>query len=428
MNVVLSIDAIHPPLAGIGRYAWELASRLPHCAGIDSVRYLADGRWASLPSPELSPEPVLDAATPTVTSTLTSTLASVPEPELNFKGRLRQRLERVPRAIAQQLKQIPHSLRYRIGQMPLAARAYSKLMPMMASSQLASVQNGVFHGPNYFVPKTHLPCVVSIHDLSIYRYPQWHPKARIERMQIAIPEAIERAKVILAISESTRQDILEKFQIPPERVHVTLLGVDAIYHQRSAEELQPVLSRFGLTQNAYSFFVSTIEPRKNLLNLLAAYRALPLAMRQRWPLVLAGGGGWQSEDIHDDMQRASREGWLKYLGFVEQRDLPALYAGARLFTYPSWYEGFGLPIAEAMASGVPVLTSNCSSMPEVANGAAILVESGDVSSIKLGLVQALEDDSWRQQAIQRGLQRAAELSWDACVAQTIAAYRAASVG
>jgi len=221
LNVVLSIDAIHPPLAGIGRYSWELASRLPHCPGIDSVRYLADGRWAALPCPEIQVQEIPAAN------------SAGAEPILNFKGRMRQRLEIVPRAIGQQLKQIPHSLRYRIGQIPLAARAYSKLMPMLASSQLDDVRDGIFHGPNYFVPKTHLPCVVSIHDLSIYRYPQWHPEARIARMQIAIPEAIERAKVVLAISESTRADIIEKFRIPAERVHVTLLGVDNIYHPRS---------------------------------------------------------------------------------------------------------------------------------------------------------------------------------------------------
>lgn len=403
MNIIFSIEAIHPPLAGIGRYAWELASRLPQCEGIDSVRYLSDGRWKALPAAELE------------STTAAAVGVSESAPALSIKSRLGQRLEK-----------IPHSLRHRIGQIPLAARVYSKVMPYMTSKRLSKIANGVFHGPNYFVPKTHLPSVVTFHDLSIYRYPQWHPKARIERMLAVMPDAVERAKIILAVSASARLDILEQFQISPERVHVALSGVDGSYHQRSDDELQPVLSRFGLVPNTYSFFVSTIEPRKNLLNLLSAYRSLPMAMRQRWPLVLAGGGGWQSEDIHDDIQRASREGWLKYLGFVEQRDLPALYAGARLFTYPSWYEGFGLPIAEAMASGVPVLTSNCSSMPEVAGGAAMLVEPADVTAIRLGLMQALEDETWREQAIQTGLQRAAVLSWDDCMEKTILAYRAAS--
>ena len=402
MNIIFSIEAIHPPLAGIGRYAWELASRLPQCEGIDSVRYMSDGRWKALPDPEsVSPNSATDAA---------SKLGHAPS---------------IASRLGQSIGRIPPSLRHRIGQIPLAARLYSKVMPYMVSKRLGKIANGVFHGPNYFVPKTHLPSVVTFHDLSIYRYPQWHPKARIERMLATMPEAVERAQIILAVSASARRDILEQFQIPPERVHVALSGVDRSYHQRSDDALLPVLSRFGLLANTYSFFVSTIEPRKNLLNLLAAYRGLPLAMRQQWPLVLAGGGGWQSDDIHEDIQRASREGWLKYLGFVEQRDLPALYAGARLFTYPSWYEGFGLPIAEAMASGVPVLTSNCSSMPEVAGGAAMLVEPADVPAIRLGLMQALEDETWRTQAIQAGLQRATELSWDDCMEKTILAYRAA---
>ncbi|GGX10929.1 glycosyltransferase WbpY [Undibacterium macrobrachii] len=405
MNVVLSIEAIHPPLAGIGRYAWELATRLPFQQEIEAVRYLSDGQWRDLPTPNL-----VEAVSPDVELT-----SDTDKTVLNFKGRMRKRLE-----------QFPHKLRRKIGQVPLFARAYGKFMPLLASNNLDGVKDAVFHGPNYFVPKTHLPSIVTIHDLSIYRYPQWHPKARIERMQMAIPEAIERASLILAISESTRKDIIDQFQIPAERVQVTLLGVDQIYHPRTSAQLTPVLSKFGLSMHAYSFFVSTIEPRKNLTNLIAAYRLLPIAMRQRWPLVLVGGGGWQSEDIHADIQRAVSEGWLKYLGFVDQADLPALYAGARLFTYPSWYEGFGLPIAEAMASGVPVLTSNCSSMPEVAAGAARLVEPGDVDSIREGLAQALDDDEWRELAVQRGLQRATELSWDACVRNTVAAYQSVS--
>lgn len=405
MNVVLSIEAIHPPLAGIGRYAWELATRLPLQQEVESVRYLSDGQWRDLPNPNL-----VEVASPRV-----ELASNTDKPSLNIKGRIRKRLE-----------QFPHYLRRRVGQVPLFARAYGKLMPLLASNNLDGVKDAVFHGPNYFVPKTHLPSVVTIHDLSIYRYPQWHPKARIARMQMAIPEAIERASLILAISESTRRDIIDQFQIPAERVQVTLLGVDQIYHPRTSVQLTPVLSKFGLSMNAYSFFVSTIEPRKNLTNLIAAYRLLPIAMRQRWPLVLVGGGGWQSEEIHADIQHAVSEGWLKYLGFVDQADLPALYAGARLFTYPSWYEGFGLPIVEAMASGVPVLTSNCSSMPEVAAGAAMLVEPGDIDSIREGLAQALDDVSWRELAVQRGLQRATELSWDACVRNTVAAYQSVS--
>lgn len=407
MNVVLSIEAIHPPLAGIGRYAWELATRLPLHPDIDSVRYLSDGLWRDLPNIEVQPSlapAVLSGIAPAsaLEGTAVPSLPPVPEPpKLNYKGKIRQQL----------------------GRLSIVGKVYNKLIPLIAGHQLNSVQNGIFHGPNYFAPKTRLPSVVTVHDLSIYRYPQWHPKARIDRMRVAIPEAIDRAQLVLTDSLATRLEVMQEFNLPPERVKAVLLGVDDVYQPYSEADLAPVLARFGLRPNGYSFFVSTIEPRKNLTNLLAAYRALPEHMRHYWPLVLVGGEGWQSQDIHDDIERATREGWLRYLGFVDQQFLPALYAGCRLFTYPSWYEGFGLPIAEAMASGVPVLTSDCSSMPEVADGAAMLVQPGDVDAIHQGLLQALEDDQWRHQAIVRGRQRAAELTWDACVQNTVAAYK-----
>ncbi|MFZ6680358.1 glycosyltransferase family 4 protein [Undibacterium sp. Tian12W] len=393
MNVVLSIEAIHPPLAGIGRYAWELATRLPMQTEIESVRYLSDGFWRELPRIDqpANAEATVAGQMPVVTAPARS----------SYKSRIRRQL----------------------GQLPMVARLYGKLLPILAGRQLNSVPDGIFHGPNYFVPKTRLPSVVTVHDLSIYRYPQWHPKARIDRMRIAIPEAIQRANLVLTDSMATREEVMQEFSLGPDQVRAVLLGVDEVFHPYSAEETAPILHEFGLQPDGYSFFVSTIEPRKNLLNLLAAYRALPDALRQRWPLVLVGGEGWQSEAIHDEIEKGQREGWIKYLGFVDQQLLPILYAGCRLFTYPSWYEGFGLPIAEAMASGVPVLTSNCSSMPEVAAGAAMLVDPADVNSIRDGLRQALEDEEWRSVAKARGLQRAAELTWDACVRNTVAAYQ-----
>lgn len=387
MNVVLAIEAIQQPLAGIGRYAWELATRLPRHSEITNVRYISDGLWRNLPT-----EGGLKAAP-----------ASSMGYGLNLKGKLRRHL----------------------GQLPLVSRVYGRLAPVLAARSLSRVRDAVFHGPSYFLPQTDLPSVLTLHDLSLLRFPQWHPVARVERMRRALPESVGRANLILTDSEATRQEVMREFSLSAQQVQAVLLGVDASFYPRSAAELAPALAVYGLQPYAYSLFVSTIEPRKNLSNLLAAYRSLPASLRQRWPLVLAGGAGWQSEAIHAEIARAAAEGWLKYLGFVAEADLPLLYAGCRLFTYPSWYEGFGLPIAEAMASGVPVLTSNCSSMPEVAASAAMLVEPGDVASISNGLECALEDDRWRGTAIAAGLRRAAELSWDACVQNTVLAYRQA---
>lgn len=390
MNVVLSIEAIHPPLAGIGRYAWELATRLALHAEIENIRYLSNGFWRKLPKLE---------STNQVTAGVLS--GNFVAPKLDVKSRLRQRL----------------------GRIPLVSRAYGELLPHISSYRLNEVKSGIFHGPNYFIPKTKLPSVVTVHDLSSYRYPQWHPKTRIERMRFALPQAVQRSKLVITDSLATKLEVMHEFGLSDEQVCAVPLGVDETFHPRNEHDIRSILARFGLQPDGYSLFVSTIEPRKNLINLITAYRLLPAAMRAVWPLVLVGGAGWQSEEIHAEIERAKGEGWLKYLGFVEQQLLPVFYAGCRLFTYPSWYEGFGLPIAEAMASGIPVLTSNCSSMPEVAGGAAMLVEPGDVASICQGLKQALEDDNWRETAIQRGLLRASELTWDACVQGTVAAYQ-----
>lgn len=402
MRLVLSVEAIHPPLAGIGRYAWELATRCRSHPGIESVRFISHGRWVDLPKiePQVSPASSVPAQSAPV------------EVQLNYKGRMRRRIE-----------QIPNVLRRQVRQSSFLSRAYGKVAPLLANMSLRSQRDAVFHGPNYFVPSSGLPSLVTVHDLSMYRFPQWHPKARIERILESLPQSIERSKLILTDSEAIRLEVIEQFGLPEKKVKTVLLGVDEIYHPRSEEEVRPVLEKFGLRYNAYSFFVSTIEPRKNLRNLIAAYRLLPLDVRRQYPLVLAGGRGWESDEIHADIVAAQNESWLKYLGFVEQHEMPALYAGCRLFTYPSWYEGFGLPIAEAMASGVPVVTSNNSSMPEVAGGAALLVEPADVEQISAAIHKGLDDSQWRLEAIAKGRARAAQLTWDSCVANTVDAYK-----
>lgn len=383
MNVVLAIEAINPPLAGVGRYAWELATRLPQHADVESVRYLSDGLWRALPM-------LSNNTTPSISGT-----------SLNLQARIRQGL----------------------GRSTTVAKVYGHLAPYIAKRSLRGLKDGIFHGPNYLVPETDLKKIVTIHDLSIFRYPQWHPQARVNRSRQAIPPSVLRADLVITDSLATRLEVMEEFGLPPNKVLAIPLGVDEQFHPRTQEELLPVLERLGLQQNTYTLFVSTIEPRKNLSRLLAAYRALPHPLRTHFPLVLVGDKGWQSDDIHTEIKQAKDEGWLIYLGYVEQQYLPILYAGCRLFAYPSIYEGFGLPIAEAMASGVPVLTSNRSSMPEVAGGAAMLVNPDDVDSIRSGLQQALEDEQWRSVAVAKGVQRAAELSWDTCVQNTVAAYK-----
>jgi alpha-1,3-rhamnosyl/mannosyltransferase len=188
-------------------------------------------------------------------------------------------------------------------------------------------------------------------------------------------------------------------------------------------ETNQVLQQYALEHGNYSLCVSTIEPRKKIDALLDAYSCLPHDLRRRYPLVLIGSVGWKCEALHQRIERCCAEGWVNYFGYVPEADLPVLYAGARLFVYPSNYEGFGLPVLEAMASGVPVVTSDCSSLPEVAGGAALLVDPDEVDSLADCVQRGLTDEEWRLSASSHGLNVASRFTWDRCVEETVQVYR-----
>lgn len=210
---------------------------------------------------------------------------------------------------------------------------------------------------------------------------------------------------------------------PSEKITAIPLGVSAQFAPASVTELTSCLARHGLTFKRYALCVSTLEPRKKIANLLQAYECLPARVREQYPLVLVGSSGWLSNTLHATIERLAAQGWLRYLGFVPEADLPALYAGAQAFVYPSIYEGFGLPVLEAMASGVPVVTSIFTSLPEVTQGAARLVDPDDIDALALGIHTALCDEAWRATACETGLEKARNFTWSRCVGQTIDVYR-----
>lgn len=166
-----------------------------------------------------------------------------------------------------------------------------------------------------------------------------------------------------------------------------------------------------------------MEPRKNIRGLLQAYQLLPMETRMRYPLILSGYRGWEDDVLWQLVERGTREGWIRYLGYVPDEDLPYLYAAARTFVYPSFYEGFGLPILEAMSCGVPVVCSNVTSLPEVVGDAGLVADPNDVDAISAHILQSLQDDSWREVATARGLAQAKQFSWENCTTQTINAYK-----
>ena len=379
LSLILATEGISAPLTGIGRYGLELAQGLSAHPQVDALRFFAYGRFVPPPDPSRLQGPGAPLRRGLLHSTLSGNGAAV--------------------------------------------RVYHRLMPRLSRWRLRDEGDALFHSPSYFLPPVPGASVATVHDLSHVLYPEFHPAARVAYMNLAFPDTLRRATHLITDAKSVRQELIERLGVAPGRVTAVPLGVDAAFRPRAPQELAPLLQRLGLVAQGYALCVGTIEPRKNVARLLSAYEALPMALRSDCPLVLAGAAGWRSAETHARIEKARGEGWLHYLSYVEQQDLPLLYAGARLFVYPSLYEGFGLPVLEAMASGTPVITSNLASLPEVAGDAARLVDPQDVDALAAALLAGLQDEHWRSQSRQAGLSRASQFSWSACVNATVAVYR-----
>jgi alpha-1,3-rhamnosyl/mannosyltransferase len=244
-------------------------------------------------------------------------------------------------------------------------------------------------------------------------------------MEAEVGLSVERARLLITDSQFTRAEVASYFGKPLNDIHTVPLASAQCFFPREKAQLENHLNRHGLSFQRYSLFVGTIEPRKNLFTLLDAYEQLSATLRRQWPLVLIGSEGWRSEAIHTRIARGVRAGWVRYLGFVDNNDLPLLYAGARLFVFPSLYEGFGLPVLEAMSSGVPVVCSNSSSLPEVAEGLALMCDPYDVKALSSLIERGLEDAAWRIEASSSGLAKARNYSWERCARATAEVYASA---
>jgi glycosyltransferase involved in cell wall biosynthesis len=286
-----------------------------------------------------------------------------------------------------------------------------------------SARSSIVHGPNYFLPAFADRGIITIHDLSVFRFPETHPPERIRAFEREFMRSLERASHVITDTEAVRAEVIAAFSLKPGNVTAVPLGVDASFRRPPEEHLAGDLETLGLVAGRYGLCVSTLEPRKKILELLGAWRRLPRPVRDAYPLVLCGGSGWRNEDLLQAVEQASDEGWLFHLGFVEEALLPSLYAGARLFVYPSSYEGFGLPPLEAMASGAPVLVSNIPCLAEVCGDAARYVDPDDGVAFTLALERNLMDATWQAEALRRGAEHAAKYHWDRCIAETIDVYR-----
>ena len=279
----------------------------------------------------------------------------------------------------------------------------------------------LLHGTHYELPlRAGLPCCVTVHDLTLITHPEWHEPVKVRYFGWALRRAVRVARRVLCVSATTARDLVEVLGVDPGRVDVTPLGTDLA--PASEAEVAAVRQRLGL-RGPYLLGLGTLEPRKDLPTLVRAFA--DLAREVPHTLVLAGLAGWGTGAVAEAVAASGVAERILLAGYVPEEEKAALYTGAEVFCYPSRYEGFGLPVAEAMACGVPVVTTTGGSLPEVAGGGALLVEPGQADALAGALAKLLADPAERAALAARGRARAAELTWERCADLTAAAYRRA---
>lgn len=311
----------------------------------------------------------------------------------------------------------------RLRSFPFVYRLYATYRSVLFNYRAKNNVDAIYHEPNFILKPFKGLSIASIHDLSHIHCPQYHPRKRVEFLASNLSKTLSDATHILTDSEFVKNELIQIMGVDEQRITAIPLGVNKIFHPRTGSDLQSVLSDYGLLEGHYLLSLSTLEPRKNILQILDAYIQLDESIKKKYPLILVGSDGWHSHDIKSKIKALEVSEQVKHIGYVTAKDLPFIVAGARGFIFIPFYEGFGLPPLEAMASGVPILTSDVSSLPEVVGDVGLMTEPDDEKLIIHHLKTLLTDDAWRNKAIDMGIERAGQFTWERCVKQTIKVYK-----
>jgi glycosyltransferase involved in cell wall biosynthesis len=321
---------------------------------------------------------------------------------------------------------------FRVRSVPLSDRWTAILwqrLRLPVPIQLVTGPLDLFHSPDFVLPPvSRTPAILTVHDLSFMRVPQFFVPGFCQYLRRAVSRAVKRARHILADSESTRRDLIELLAVEPERTSVIYPGVESRFRPiADAGRLERARARYGLPRR-FVLGLGTLQPRKNFDGLIQSFSRL-LATRGDEPevtgldLVIVGGRGWMCEETLALPERLGVGNRVHFPGFVEDDDLPALYNLAAVFAFPSWYEGFGLPVLEAMACGTPVVAASNSSLPEAIGEAGVMVEAGDVEALTKQLADLLTDDELQGRLVAAGRVQARHFTWQAAAQLLSAVYR-----
>ncbi|MCJ7740898.1 glycosyltransferase family 4 protein [Candidatus Microgenomates bacterium] len=316
--------------------------------------------------------------------------------------------------------------------LPLNSRTMVKILPLPQKAgqilwnklHLVDIEQftgriDIFHSSDWLQPPARAKKVTTVHDLVVYKYPQTsHPdiiRAHKERLRGVKKEC----DLVFADSLATKDDLVNLLKFNPAKIEVVYAGLGEEFKKTRCEEIDRVRKKYELFDD-YILAVGTLEPRKNLSRVIKAFEKVsrnPLVVSRRKPLelVTVGKTGWQ--------EKLPQTRHIRSLGYIDQKDLPALYCGACLFVYPSLYEGFGLPVLEAMACGVPVVTSDRGSLKEIAADAALAVDPEEVEDIALKMTRIFMDEKLKSELIKKGLENAAKFTWKKTAEKVLSFYK-----
>ena len=384
VNLLVNINSLRPPLTGIGFYTLNILKCLLVSEQINDIKgFDVKGSYSKLE---------LQRMISLLDESLEETSNKV---NFSFKAGLRNQLKKLPFAI----NGYAWLNRYRM-------------------QRIVEGSDYIYWEPNYYLFPSQGKSIVTVHDLSHKRYPQYHPWERVKMLNQVLEKSLQMASHICVVSEFTHSELQHYYHVEKNKITVIHPGVSKQFKPQTKQIQQDIVKKYQLNK-PYILMIATIEPRKNITGLIYAFEQLPDTIKRHYDLLLVGTKGWRSDEIYQQIANAKQQGWLKQLGYVSQQDLPLLLSAATLMAYPSFYEGFGMPIIEAMASGVPVITSSTASMPEVSGGAAYLIDPFNETSITEALLELLSNESLRQSLIEKGLSRAKYFTWQKSAQQLI---------
>jgi glycosyltransferase involved in cell wall biosynthesis len=327
------------------------------------------------------------------------------------------------RSAADSFQLVQENVTYRILWPQSRWISFSLSLPLALLSSQVDLLHATFTPPP-FSPKNY---VFTHHCFSTFAHPEFYDPIILRRLNGLIIRGLKKARLILCVSENVRDLTAEKFKISPERLFVVYNGVGENFHPVALDHVHSVLKNTYGIYHPYILYVGELVARKNIIRILEAFNHFRHEVRSDTKLVLAGTRTWPSEGIDETIERLKLKDHVIELGYVNNQDLPVLYSGAEMFVFPSLWEGFGIPVIEAMACSTPVLTSNNSALPEVAGGAAVLIDPYSVEDIASGMYKLFSDATLRQSLRAKGLERAKFFTWRRTAQQTLEAYKRATI-